>query len=227
MHDGGMSIGLNILFMREELIRRAVWLSGFTIVWNLVESLVSIFFGVGDRSLSLLGFGIDSLIEVASGALVLWRFWGESAGRERSLTRERRATFGIGLLFVGLGVGTGVGGAFELWRRARPLTTVPGMVISLVCIGAMIWLWRAKMTVARGLGSSTVEKDAACSLACAKLSGILLAGSLMSLLAPNLWWADGVAAVALACLFLREGWETLEATRSPDFKGGCSCGCPH
>jgi divalent metal cation (Fe/Co/Zn/Cd) transporter len=87
----------------------------------------------------------------------------------------------------------------------------------------MFYLWTAKRAVARALDSSTVAKDAVCSLACIKLSGVLLAGSLLYWLSPKLWWVDSAAALALALLIGREGLETVRAARRADFSGGCGC----
>jgi len=87
----------------------------------------------------------------------------------------------------------------------------------------MFYLWAAKKRVAAALNSSTVMKDADCSLACIKLSSILFAGSLLFLLFPGLWWVDGVAGIILAIFIGKEGFETIIATRNPDFVGGCGC----
>lgn len=209
--------------MEQANIRRALLLAWFTIAWNLVEATASIAFGVGDRSISLFGFGVDSLIEVGSGALVIWRFYGESSGTDFSVARERKATLGIGVLFIALGLGTAIGSVGALWRRGSPTTTVPGMAISIACLAAMLWLWRAKTRVARRLDSATVMKDAACSLACAKLAAVLLVGSALFRISPRFWWSDAAAAAVLAAFFLREGWETVEASRKTEFSGGCNC----
>jgi divalent metal cation (Fe/Co/Zn/Cd) transporter len=205
-------------------VRRVVGLAHVTIGYNLLEGVVSIGFGAADESLALFGFGIDSFIEVASALFVLWRFRDERALRPAAaLVRERRAAFGIGLLFVALGVATIAGTGLRLWARQGPETAVPGLVISLVSLSFMFGLWRAKRRAGDALGSPTVRADAACSLACIQLSSVLLGGSLLVTLAPGLWWADAVAAAALAVLFGREGASGIRASRRPDFQGGCGC----
>src|SRR3989338_8925174 len=89
--------------MEQKLIRRAIWLSYFTIGYNLVEGAVSIAFGVSEGSISLAGFGFDSLIEVASAFIVLWRFKGEAGGASHlTVKRERAAVAWIGYLFIAL-----------------------------------------------------------------------------------------------------------------------------
>jgi divalent metal cation (Fe/Co/Zn/Cd) transporter len=90
----------------------------------------------------------------------------------------------------------------------------------------MFWLWDAKKKTARALDSAALLQDAACSFACIKLSLVLLAGSLLYLAAPSLWWADPVAGLVLAALIGKEGLDAVKASRRPDFTGGCGCDCP-
>jgi divalent metal cation (Fe/Co/Zn/Cd) transporter len=209
---------------RARLAARARTLAWVTVAYNLLEGLVAMAFGVSDESLALFGFGADSFIEVGSALLVLWRLRDEgpcrSAGR---VARERRAVAGIAVLFLALALGTAAGALLQLAARRHPETTVPGLVIALVSICFMLWLWRAKRRTAEALSSRTLAGDAACSLVCVKLSLVLLAGSVLYLVTPVLWWADAVAALALAALIAREGWEMLAASRRPDFDGGCGC----
>lgn len=206
------------------LVRKAIHLSWFTIGYNLLEGLVSISYGVSDESIALAGFGADSLIEVGSAFLVLWRFRGESGEvRVLPVERERRATLGIGMLFLLLAFSAASAAAIQLVQMNRPDTTLPGLIISALSLSFMFFLWRAKVKVGSELGSSAVLADAACSLACIKLSVVLFLGSLLWLAAPALWWADSVAAILIAALVAREGWETIQHAREPDFSGGC-CG---
>jgi divalent metal cation (Fe/Co/Zn/Cd) transporter len=206
-------------------VQRVQWLARVTIGYNLLEGLVSMTFGVTDESVALFGFGVDSLIEVASAVMVLWRFRGERAIRPKSaLARERTATVTIGSLLVVLAIGTVAGAAWRLWAHAGPETAVPGLVVATLSLSFMVWLWRAKRRAAAALDSPTVRGDAACSLACIQLSTVLLAGSLCAFLTPALWWADAVAAMGLALLIAREGVESVRAARRPDFRGGCGCG---
>lgn len=208
---------------RKALIARVILLSWFTIAYNLLEGLVSIYFGLSEGSIALAGFGADSFIEVFSAALVLWRFRGETAGACVSVERERRATLGIGALFVALAAATAAGALLQLRDGGHPATTVPGLVISALSLGFMFFLWRAKARLAAELDSATVLKDAACSLACIKLSSVLLLGSLLFLASPALWWADAAAAVSLSLLIGFEGVETIRAALRADFAGGCGC----
>jgi len=207
-------------------VKRAITLSWFTIIYNLIEGVVSIRFGVADDSTSLVGFGVDSLIEVASASIVLWRFRGESGLAEVGLAsdREKLATRGIGALFTGLALFTAISALLQFRSNSHPETTVPGVIVSTLSLSFMFFLWKAKKRVAMDLDSRTMERDAACSLACIQLSFILFFGSILFLVFPSLWWADGVASLALSYFIGREGVETFRASFSTDFEGGCGCG---
>ncbi|HJW73222.1 MAG TPA: cation transporter [Geothrix sp.] len=199
--------------------RRALWLSGITIAYNLAEGLVSMGFGWKDDSVALFGFGADSFIEVGSALLVLWKLMDHG-----SLERERQATRRIGWLFLMLGAGIVGGALLQLAGRQHPPTTLPGLIISALSLSFMVFLWRAKLRVAKALDSATVAADAACSLACIQLSVVLFLGSLLFLLAPALWWVDAAAAVGLAVLIGKEGLGMIRHASSACFTGGCGCG---
>ena len=204
---------------QDQWRRRALWLSALTIAYNLVEGIVSMAFGWADDSIALFGFGADSFIEVASALLVLWKLLDHG-----NLARERKATLGIGRLFLALATGMAGGALLQLMARHHPPTTVPGLVISALSLACMVFLWRAKRQAAQALDSATLEADAACSLACIQLSTVLFAGSLLFLLLPGLWWVDAAAALGLALLIGREGLGMVRAARSAAFTGGCGCG---
>lgn len=207
---------------RPPLLRRAILLAWVTIGYNLVEGLVSVYFGLADDALALAGFGADSFIEVGSAAIVLWRFRA-AGGDGPALPRERAATAAIGALFLLLAAGAGAAALFALARAGRPESTAPGVLVSAASLGFMAWLWRAKRALALRLDSAALRKDADCSLACIQLSLVLLAGSAAFWASPALWWADSAAALGLSALIGREGWKTVAAARSPGFAGGCAC----
>lgn len=206
---------------REAWVRYAKTLAVFTILYNLAEGLVSMGFGLTDDSVALFGFGADSFIEVFSALLVLWRLRGGD-GHE-ALARERKATKGIGALFLALAVGIAGGSLLQLAGRRHPETTLPGLIVAALSLGFMVFLWRMKRAAAKALDSRALEGDAACSLACIQLSAILFTGSLIFLLWPALWWADAAAALALSALIAKEGWEMRKAAAREDFDGGCGC----
>ncbi|MBL0212187.1 MAG: cation transporter [Holophagaceae bacterium] len=187
-----------------------------------MEGAVSIGFGVSDDSVALWGFGFDSLIEVASAVVVMARLRKgfKAAGTEA----ERRAVLAIGALFVLLAMVIQLGAILQLVSGHHPPTTLPGLVISSLSLAFMFFLWRAKTRAAAALDSAALRSDAACSLACIRLSMVLFAGSLLFMLSPGLWWLDGAAAILLGLLILKEGVEGIRAARAPGFTGGCGCG---
>lgn len=204
--------------MDAQVRARALTLAGVTVGWNLLEGIASVILGVKADSLSLFGFGLDSFVEVGSALMVLWRLQHEGGS-----PRERTAAKAIGALFLLLALSVGYGAAHRLVTREAPDTALPGLVVSLLSLGFMAWLWRAKKAVAAQACSPTLAADAACSLACIQLSLVLLAGSLLTALAPGLWWADAVASLVLAALIAREGWSIRKAAAREDFAGGCGC----
>ncbi|MCM2324100.1 MAG: heavy metal transporter [Oligoflexia bacterium] len=207
-------------------IRRVIWLSWFTIVYNVAEGVVSLWFGIEEESIALAGFGVDSLIEVTSAIVVLWRFRGETGmGQALALAKERAATRAIGTLFILLAAFTTGVSLWNLIHGLHPETTLPGIAISLLSLSFMFYLWRAKKAASLALNSRTVAQDAACSLACIQLSVVLLIGSAIYHFAPVLGWADAAAALVIAGFIGREGIETIRNANSEDFTGGCGCGC--
>ena len=204
--------------------RRARVLAGLTIGWNVVEGLVSMAFGFTEESVALFGFGLDSWVEVASAAVVWWKLTRPPGCATTRKSQERTATRWISALFLVLAGATTVGAVAQLTAGHHPASTLPSLVVSVVSLAMMGFLWRAKKAAATALDSRTLEMDAACSLACIQLSAVLFAGSLLYLALPALWWADGLAALALSAFIGREGWEGWQAAKQADFAGGCGCG---
>jgi len=202
--------------------RRAWSLAWITVLWNLLEGGVAIGFGVADDSVALWGFGADSLIEVASAFVVMARL--RQGFKAAATEAERKATLAIGGLFIALALVVKVGAILQLASGKHPPTTLPGFVIAGLSLSFMGFLWRAKQRAATALDSAALRSDAACSRACLQLSLVLLAGSLLFMLSPRLWWVDAAAAILLALLIGREGLLGLRAARDPGFTGGCGCG---
>ncbi len=205
----------------QTLIRRLKWMAYITIAYNVVEGTVSILFGAADDSVALLGFGIDSFIEVASAAVVLWRFVHEVDVGSTPLDseREKNATKVIGFLFLILAAVVFIFSSQQILTLSHPVTTLPGLLISALSLTTMLFLWSTKLKAAKKLGSTTALNDASCTLACIKLSAVLFAGSLIYLVVPKLWWIDSAAAIALAVFIAQEGWGIVRN------KGCSNCSC--
>lgn len=199
----------------------AVYLALFTIIYNLIEAVIAIYWGISDDSISLAGFGGDSLVEVGSAVLVLWNLNNKKDAS--TIERERLATRGIASLFILLSIIVFSTSSWQLSLGKGPETTLPGVIISCISILVMIFLWFAKVKAAKVIKSLTLEKDAACTLICIRLSAVLLIGSMLYTLFPSFWWVDSVFAIVLGLLILKEGIDTMKETYKEDFSGGCGC----
>lgn len=186
------------------LAKRGRRLAYFTIAWNCLEGLVSVAAGAFAGSISLLGFGVDSFIEVASASAVLWRFSGRAAGSHR----EKAALRFIGLCFLALAAYLIYESAHDLVARQLPERSVPGIAIACASLVAMPLLSRAKKRLGTQMGSQAVHADARQTDFCTWLSAILLAGLLLNALF-GWWWADPAAALLMVPLIAKEGIEGL------------------
>ena len=198
----------------------ALWLALFTIVYNLAEGLVSVYFGAHDEALTLFGFGLDSFIEVLSGAGILamvLRIRQDSAA-PRSVF-ERTALRITGGSFYLLAAGLGLSALYNLWSGHKPSTSLPGLVISLVSIGFMWLLVTAKRKVGRALESAPILADANCSLVCIYMSVVLLAASLVYQF-TGFGFVDSLGAAGLIYFSINEGREAFEKASGLD-----DCGC--
>jgi divalent metal cation (Fe/Co/Zn/Cd) transporter len=190
---------------RARLERHAVLLAWATITWNVLEAIVAIGAGLVASSIALVGFGIDSSIEVFAATVVLWRMRG--LGEER----EQRALKLIALSFFALAAYVTVESVRDLLGATESDTSPVGIGLAVASLIVMPLLAAAKRRVGTALGNRTVTADAAETQLCAYLSAILLAGLLLG--AVGIGWADPIAALAIACLAVREG---LEAWRGED-----------
>ena len=200
---------------RAVAVRRARWLNAATISWNTVEGIVAVTAGLAAGSVSLVGFGFDSAIEVSAALVLTWRLHQEHKGGCMQ-TSDRRATRAIAVSFMALGAFVGIESIRDLLGTARPDSSTVGIVIAVLSLMVMPFLARAKRALAPALGSAAAVADAKQTNLCALLSAILLVG-----LAANAvlgwWWADplaGVGIAALAVLEARRTWtaESLEDT---------------
>ena len=192
---------------RTMLARRGMRLEYFTIAWNSVEGLVGIVAGALAGSISLVGFGVDSIIEVTSGAAVLWRMSGDGDACNRD-RRERRALQVVGVCFLALSVYVAYESIHDLIARRAAASSLAGILLAVISLMVMPLLARAKRRVGRALQSAAMRADAKQTEFCVYLSAILLAGLLLNAV-WGLWWADPVAALAMAPIIAAEGVKSL------------------
>lgn len=193
---------------RTPIVRRGRKLEYFTIAWNALEGLVAVGAGVIAGSISLVGFGIDSFIEVTSGSALLWRM-SVDADIERRERNERRALKIVGTCFLALAAYITYESAMDLWSKKAAEHSIPGIVLACVSLVVMPLLSRAKRKVGRALGSASMHADAKQTEFCTYLSGILLAGLLLNAFF-GLWWADPAAALIMVPIIAKEGIEGLQ-----------------
>jgi divalent metal cation (Fe/Co/Zn/Cd) transporter len=192
---------------RVEMARRGRRVEYFTIAWNSLEGLVAVVAGLVAGSVSLIGFGMDSFIEVTSGAALLWRM-SVDADVHRRERNERLALRIVGLCFLALAAYIAYESIGDLTRRRAPEHSIPGIVLACVSLLVMPLLARAKRKIATGLGSAAMHADARQTDFCVYLSTILLGGLLLNALF-GWWWADPVAALIMAPIIAKEGFEGI------------------
>ena len=193
---------------RIGLVRHGRRLEYFTIAYNSLEGLLSIAAGAIAGSVSLVGFGLDSLIEVTSGAALLWRLHHD-LDPERRERVELHTLRIVGWCFIALAVYIIYESGSALIAREAPERSILGIAIAAVSVVVMPLLARAKRRVAAGIGSSAMRADSRQTDFCTYLSAILLAGLLLNALF-GWWWADPVAALGMVPIIAKEGYGSLK-----------------
>jgi len=204
---------------QSSYLQYALWLAIFTVLYNIAEGLVSIFFGVSDEALTLFGFGVDSFIEVMSGigilAMVIRIRQNPDTSRSRFEITALRVT---GTAFYLLAVGLGLTAVYNFFIGHKPETTLPGLIISIISIAIMWLLVAVKRKVGRALNSVPILADANCTLVCIYMSVVLLASSLIYEL-TGFGFVDSIGALGLIYFSAKEGREAFEKAN------GIECDC--
>ena len=213
-----MKDGPQATVIRQRALAHASNLEYVTIGWNILEGLIAVLAAHAAGSVALLGFGIDSFVESASGGVLLWRLTAEGSSRNpedvEEIDRKARKLVGLSLFLLAAFVVTDA--AWTLWRGERPEPSLVGIALTALSIGVMWWLARAKRRSARALGSRAMEADAFQTTACFWLSIIVLAGVGLNA-AFGWWWADPAAALGMTWFIVREGREAWSG------EDECSC----
>jgi len=195
---------------RSQTISRGRRLEYFTVAYNALEGLVSIVAGLMAGSVSLVGYGLDSAIEMTSGAALLWRLRHDGMdGAERTALRI------VGWCFIALGLYVAYESGAALILHKTPDKSVAGIVVAASSAVVMPLLAKAKRRVAGGIGSAAMMADSRQADLCAYLSAILLVGLLLNA-TLGWWWADPVAGLAMVPIILKEGTDGIRAK---------ACGC--
>jgi len=204
---------------RAALVSRSRRLNLATLAYNSLEGVIAIASGLAAGSVALVGFGIDSGIELTASMVALWRLDADAdhARRERA---ERVSHRIIGALFMALAIYVTVDASLALWQHEAPSESPMGIALAAASVLVMPMLARAKRRVGVALGSRALTAEAQQTSLCMWLSAILLGGLVMNAVL-GWWWADPLAALAMVPIIAREGVEGLRgATSCSD-----SCGC--
>lgn len=202
------------------LYKIAFRLAVFTILYNIAEGLISVYFGYSDSSLTLFGFGVDSFIEVFSGlgiAHMVLRIQQQPDSNRDNF--EQTALTITGYSFYALVIGLVVTSGYNLWIGRKPETTLWGVIISIISIAVMWALFYSKTKVGRQLNSDAMLADAECTKVCISMSVILLVASGVYEL-TRFAFIDIIGTLGLAYLSFREGRECFEKVKNNNH---CSC----
>jgi divalent metal cation (Fe/Co/Zn/Cd) transporter len=201
---------------RQDLVRRGQRLEYFTVVWNSLEALVSVIAGIVAGSVSLVGFGMDSFIEVTSGLALLWRLHDDLNPSRRERV-ERITAKTVAWCFIVLAVYIVWESGSTLMQHEAPDRSIPGIVIAVGSLVAMPLLARAKRRVAVGIGSAAMHADSRQTDFCTYLSAILLGGLILNAVL-GWWWADPIAGLIMVPIIAKEG---VDGLRGKACCGGC------
>ncbi len=213
---------LGFVQKNKKLYDLASALAIITIAYNVIEGVVSVFFGLEDGSMSLFGFGVDSFVEVVSG-VGIWHMVRRirNNGNENPDNFEQTALRITGGGFYVLTLGLSITAAIDLYRGHKPDTTFWGIIISVISIVSMWLLIHYKVKVGKHLNSEAILADAACTRACLQLSIVLLIASVGYEL-THIGGIDSIGTFVIAGLCLREGREAFEKAKAKSF--ACTCG---
>jgi divalent metal cation (Fe/Co/Zn/Cd) transporter len=183
-----------------DLDRRATRLAQLTIGWNVLEGIVAIASGAVAGSVALIGFGLDSFVEVFAATVVLWQLHGVAHDR------EERALRLIAWTFFALAAYVTISSAYDVATASEPHASTPGIVLAALSLLVMPVLAQAKRRTGQAMGRATVVADSTQTLLCTYLSVVLLVGLVLNA-TIGWWWADPLAGLVIAALAVREGRE--------------------
>ena len=202
---------------RTRLLAHGLRLEYLTVGWNVVEGFVAVAAALAAGSVALLGFGIDSFVETASGLILIWRLRAEGQAIDQEAVErvERRAQRLVSASLVALAAYVTYDAVTTLVAGERPAASPVGLALAALSLGVMWWLARAKRRTAIALGSRAMEADAFQTTACWWLSLTVLVGVGLNTVF-GFWWADPVSALVIPYFLVREGREAWQGEESDD-----------
>jgi divalent metal cation (Fe/Co/Zn/Cd) transporter len=195
---------------RTKEIGMGVRIEVVTILWMVIEMAVSIGAGIAARSVLLTAFGVDSLIELVSGSILLWRLSVEQRGGDlvNVKSSERRSAWVVAASLALLCAYVLISSVYMLLTHSQPESSVIGIGISAAALLIMPWLAVSKRRIAKRIDSAALAGDAANSLTCAYMAGTVLAGLIFNKLF-GLWWVEYIAALVFLVWLVRETLEVF------------------
>jgi divalent metal cation (Fe/Co/Zn/Cd) transporter len=187
----------------------------FTVGWNVIEGIIAIAAGITAGSIALIGFGLDSYVEVASGLILIWRLRKHGFGDEEEEAAEKRAIFFVGLTFLALALYITFESGKKLLLHEHPDESLIGIILAIVSLIVMPLLARYKKKIAAEINSWALRADALETLVCSYLSLTLVVGLGANALF-GWWWADPLAALAMVYFLVKEGWEAVSEGRGEE-----------
>ena len=208
--------------VRTIAVRQGVRIETVSMLWMVIEAMVAIGTGIAARSLALTAFGVDSVIELVAGGILLWRLSIEVRGGsfQRVEAAEKRASWVLGVALIALALYIVVMAGYDLWSRAGSGTSPLGLGLAVASGIVMPYLAIAKKRIGSELGSAALRADGACSIVCAYMAWTVTAGLLVNALV-GWWWVNAVASLALVYFIVKEGIESIQEARG--LTDGCGC----
>lgn len=218
----GSTISLHTQEQRAKQVRLGIWIEIVALLWMVIEASIALASGFITHSVSLQGFGIDSIIELIAGSILLWRLKVEqlSGSVERVEQAERRAAWVTAISLFALAAYIVVDSAWSFLTHSHAEPSWWGIGLAIAAATGMPLLWQGKLRIATRIGSAALKADAVCSVTCAYMAFTLLIGLALNRLL-GWWWADPLAALALVYFIIREGREALHEAQTGET---CHCG---
>jgi divalent metal cation (Fe/Co/Zn/Cd) transporter len=192
---------------RGDLVRQAFWLEWLTIAWMLIEALVALWSGYIAHSVTLIAFGFDSVIELISAGILVWRLTVELRhGQAFSEEAEQRASKIGGVLLFALAAYVVMSAGWSLWTQRAEEFSIPGLLVALVAIPTMYVLAKLKIAIAERIGSRALRADAVESITCGWLSVVVVIGLTAQYLI-GAWWVDSITSLGIVWFLVKEGRE--------------------
>ncbi|MFP5298317.1 MAG: cation diffusion facilitator family transporter [Actinomycetota bacterium] len=192
--------------VRGPLVREALRLEYFSLVYNVLETVVGFVAGIAAGSVALIGFALDSVVESSSATVLIWRLRNEGSARWDIESIERRAVRLVAMAFWALALYVGIQATLDLIGEKRPDESPVGIALALASVVVMPILAAHKRKAARQIDSRALHADSSQTSLCTYISVFLLVG-LVANAWLGWWWADPAAGICIALLAAKEGYE--------------------